>query len=117
GIRNFTTSLSRHSSFWCATRLPSISIMPITRLLLCRSIPAITFFIGRLSVDCCSFIYLLPNDNSFTASRPPRPTLTDLNAYHLMVLSYSSPPVPRQFQVFFHRPLKFVCCADALLAA
>src|SRR6266568_4117951 len=30
-------------------------MMPITTLLLCRSIPAITFFIGRLSVELLLF--------------------------------------------------------------
>src|SRR6266571_5160452 len=57
GERNPTTSLSPHDSFWLATRLPSMSMMPIIRLLLCRSIPAITFFIGRLSVECCCSSY------------------------------------------------------------
>src|SRR5258708_7371345 len=45
-------------------------MMPITTLLLCRSIPAITFAIGRLSVECCCLI-LFANDNSLTARRSP----------------------------------------------
>src|SRR6266568_2551367 len=85
GERNSTTSLSLHDSFWLATRLPSRSMMPITRLLLCRSIPAITFFIGRLSVECCCSFILLTNDNSYreaTASLNFRA----LNVYQFLVL-------------------------------
>src|SRR6266436_1273888 len=80
GARNFSTRLSLHSTFWWATRLPSISIKPITTLLLWRSIPAINFFIGRLSVLVLLFI-LLTNANFFTARRPPRSITNALNVY------------------------------------
>src|ERR1039458_4613293 len=58
GARNFATSLRSQGSFWLATRLPSVSRMPTTTLLLCRSIPAITFFIGRLLGLVLLFIYV-----------------------------------------------------------